>query len=193
MGRDEGTAFRGDGTRGHPSTPFRLAPPLPADGATLASGSVDVVTANNFEEVVLLWSVDTFEPREAKKGTSDAKSVFRTKGRAASVALPPIVKPGINRLPCTFSTPERWVRVLLKLEDHGTSEMVTSVLYFPLGTSPLHVSAALVAEAGGGTVPFRAELTLAPEQTGQTVELTVLRGTVAYKYAAAATAPEAGH
>ena len=40
-------------------------------------------------------------------------------------------------------------------------------------------------EAGGGTVPFRAELTLAPEQTGQTVELTVLRGTDPYSYTTA--------
>jgi hypothetical protein len=31
-------------------------------------------------------------------------------------------------------------------------------------------------EAGGRTVPFRAELTLTPEKPGLPVELTVLRG-----------------
>ncbi|HUT58446.1 MAG TPA: hypothetical protein VNA25_11430 [Phycisphaerae bacterium] len=36
--------------------------------------------------------------------------------------------------------------------------------------------------AGGGKEPFRAELTLEPEKPGQAIELTVLRGTVPYKY-----------
>lgn len=47
-------------------------------------------------------------------------------------------------------------------------------------------------EAGGSTVPFRAELSLTPELIDQTVELTVLRGTVSYQDTAADTAPEAG-
>ncbi len=44
---------------------------------------------------------------------------------------------------------------------------------------------------GGEKVPFRAEFTLTPEKPGQAVELTVLRGTVPYKYTIAtpATAP----
>jgi hypothetical protein len=37
-------------------------------------------------------------------------------------------------------------------------------------------------EAGGKSVPFRAELTLMPESSGQVVEVTVLRGSVPYKY-----------
>lgn len=37
-------------------------------------------------------------------------------------------------------------------------------------------------EMGGERLPFRAEFTLTPEQPGQTVELTVLRGTVPYQY-----------
>lgn len=40
----------------------------------------------------------------------------------------------------------------------------------------------LPAEAGGERLPFRAELTLAPETPGQEVELTVHRGTAPYKY-----------
>jgi hypothetical protein len=39
-------------------------------------------------------------------------------------------------------------------------------------------------EAGGGKVPFRAELTLTPQGTGLPVELTVLRGTIPYTYKA---------
>ena len=37
-------------------------------------------------------------------------------------------------------------------------------------------------EFGGESLPFRAEFTLTPEKPGQTVEVTVLRGTVDYKY-----------
>jgi hypothetical protein len=41
----------------------------------------------------------------------------------------------------------------------------------------------LPAEAGGKTVPFRAELTLEPQAEGrQSIELTVLRGTIGYKH-----------
>jgi hypothetical protein len=41
---------------------------------------------------------------------------------------------------------------------------------------------ALPPEAGGGKVPFRAELTLTPQAKGLPVELTVLRGTTPYTY-----------
>ena len=47
-------------------------------------------------------------------------------------------------------------------------------------------------EAGAAAVPFRAELKLTPEQAGQTVELTVLRGTVPYKYTVDSPAAEVG-
>lgn len=40
----------------------------------------------------------------------------------------------------------------------------------------------LPAEMGGERLPFRAEFTLTPEQPGQTIELTVLRGTIPYEY-----------
>ena len=39
----------------------------------------------------------------------------------------------------------------------------------------------LPSEFGGDKVPFRAEFTLTPEKAGQTVEITVLRGTTEYK------------
>jgi hypothetical protein len=35
---------------------------------------------------------------------------------------------------------------------------------------------------GGEKIPFRAEFTLIPEKAGQTVEITVLKGTVPYSY-----------
>jgi len=47
-------------------------------------------------------------------------------------------------------------------------------------------------EAGGATVPFRAELSLTPERASQTVELTILRGTVSYQYTALDTETGAG-
>lgn len=97
-----------------------------------------------------------------------------------------------------------WPRLLpanSRIQISGAGSVITARLDQPITltlTKETHLvlsgpDVLLPPEAGGVKIPFRAELSLTPERAGQSVELTVLRGTIPYKVTQINAAPEGSH
>ena len=120
-----------------------------ARGITSVAFSADgqKVSSCSDDKAVRVWDLSG-ALLETVEGRLDASSVFSEGGAPPPPHAPHPGDEAFQRLPVAWSLHERWVRVEVKASA-GYAVDSPSCLYFPLGTTPLHATAALVRGQSG--------------------------------------------